>query len=116
METNYDGSEEEQIFYDTVREYVVRIQSFILCYRNILHTHKKLTGEHNKIKRIKSITDMHLTLMRLFIVPCPAKKLLRALTDLISALSIGRLSTSLAFLDKLKLRRATFSHIRVIII
>ena len=31
METNYDGSEEEQIFYDTVREYVVsNEQSFIM--------------------------------------------------------------------------------------
>ena len=31
METNYDGSEEEQIFYDTVREYVVsNEQSFMI--------------------------------------------------------------------------------------
>ena len=31
METYYDGSEEEQIFYDTVREYVVSIeQSFTI--------------------------------------------------------------------------------------
>ena len=31
METNYDGSEEEQIFYDTVREYVVsNEQAFII--------------------------------------------------------------------------------------
>lgn len=45
METNYDGSEEEQIFYDTVREYVVSIeQSFtiflILWCTNLAQTLK----------------------------------------------------------------------------
>ena len=45
METNYDGSEEEQIFYDTVREYVVSIeQSFtiflILLCTNLAQTLK----------------------------------------------------------------------------
>ena len=29
MEPAYDGSEEEQIFYDTVREYVVGISEFV---------------------------------------------------------------------------------------
>lgn len=32
MEANSDGDDAEQIFYDTVREYVVSVNSFSLCY------------------------------------------------------------------------------------
>lgn len=32
METNYDGSEEVQIFYDTVREYVVSNEQSLIMF------------------------------------------------------------------------------------
>ena len=32
MATNYDGSEEEQIFYDTIREYVVSNEQYFIMF------------------------------------------------------------------------------------
>ncbi|CAH3171371.1 unnamed protein product [Porites evermanni] len=48
METNYDGSEEEQIFYDTVREYVIFLLVFIILYgisHVIISTYKRKRDE-----------------------------------------------------------------------
>jgi len=48
METNYDGSEEEQIFYDTVREYVISLLVFIILYgicHAVISTYKRRRDE-----------------------------------------------------------------------
>jgi len=48
METNYDGSEEEQMFYDTVREYVISLLVFIILYgicHAVISTYKRRRDE-----------------------------------------------------------------------
>ncbi|RMX41752.1 hypothetical protein pdam_00005592 [Pocillopora damicornis] len=48
MEVNSDGSDEEQIFYDTVREYVISLLVFIILYgisHAILSTYKRRRDE-----------------------------------------------------------------------
>lgn len=48
MEPDYDGSEEEQIFYDTVREYVISLLVFIVLYgisHAVISTYKRSRDE-----------------------------------------------------------------------
>ena len=52
MEESYDGSEEEQIFYDTVREYVVSIQHFLTPLQILRCTKGQQKGTFIGDKRI----------------------------------------------------------------